>query len=93
MLIYYALYTVIPETEYTEWQRPLSGIHSIMMEKLAQGGEGGAGGARPPPCNISTITYKVVAYAPAERAYTLPLFLLYLYMYSVIPAQRNQNVT
>ncbi len=23
-------------TEYTEWQRPLSGVHSIMMEKLAQ---------------------------------------------------------
>jgi hypothetical protein len=28
-------------TEYTEWQRPLSGVHSIMMEKLAQAGEAG----------------------------------------------------
>ncbi len=26
---------------YTEWQRPLSGVHSITMEKLAQAGEGG----------------------------------------------------
>jgi hypothetical protein len=50
-------------TENTEWQRPLSGVHSIMMEKLVQAGEG-----------ISTITYKVVVYAPAERADTLPLF-------------------
>ncbi len=26
---------------HTEWQRPLSGVHSIMMGKLAQPGEGG----------------------------------------------------
>ncbi len=26
---------------HTEWQRPLSGVHSITMEKLAQAGEGG----------------------------------------------------
>ncbi len=31
---------------------------------------------------ISTITYKVVVYAPTERADKLPLFLLYSYMYS-----------
>ena len=41
------------------------------------------GGARPPPFTLSTITYKVVVYAPAERADTLPLFRLYPYMYSV----------
>ncbi len=41
------------------------------------------GGARPPPFTISTITYKVVVYAPDEMADTLPLFLLYPYMYSV----------
>jgi hypothetical protein len=52
-----------------------------MMEKLAQAGEGGA--CTPTPFNISTITYKVVLYAPAERADTLPLFLLYPHMYSV----------
>jgi hypothetical protein len=60
-----------------------SGVYSIMMEKLAQAGEGG-GGARPPHLTISTITYKVVVDAPAERADTLPLFLLYPYMYSVV---------
>jgi hypothetical protein len=41
----------------TEWQWPLSGVHSIIMEKLAQAGEEGGGGARPPPFTISTITY------------------------------------
>jgi hypothetical protein len=36
------------------------------------------------PTTIYTITYKVVVYAPAERANPLPLFLLYGYMYSVV---------
>ncbi len=26
---------------HTNWQRPLSGVHSVMMEKLSQPGEGG----------------------------------------------------
>jgi hypothetical protein len=39
------------------------------------------GGARPPSFTLVTITYKFAA--PAERAVTLPLFHLYLYMYSV----------
>jgi hypothetical protein len=39
------------------------------------------GYARPPPFTLSTITSKVVVYAPAERARTLRLFLLYPYMY------------
>ncbi len=38
------------------------------------------GGAGRPPFSIST---KVVVYASAKRADTLPLFLLYPYMYSV----------
>ncbi len=33
--------------------------------------------------NIFTITNKVVVYAPAEMADSLPLFLLYPFMYSV----------
>ncbi len=41
-------------------------------------------GARKPPFTLSTIIYKVVVYAPAERADTLPRFLLYPYMYSVV---------
>ncbi len=28
---------VCPHRVHTEWQRPLSGVHSIMIEKLAQG--------------------------------------------------------
>ncbi len=53
-----------------------------MMEKLAHAGEGGS--ACSPPFTISTILYKVVVYTPAERADTLPLFLLYHYMCSVV---------
>jgi hypothetical protein len=41
-------------------------------------------GSTPTPLSTSTITYKVAVYAPAERAETLPLFLLYPYMYSVV---------
>jgi hypothetical protein len=37
--------------------------------------------AQPPPFTISTIMYKVVVYAPAERADSFLLFLLYPYMY------------
>jgi hypothetical protein len=50
------------------------------------------GGARPPPFTISTITYKVVMYAPAERADTLPLFLLYPYMYSVVETSKKVSL-
>ncbi len=32
---------------------------------------------------VSTITYNVVVYAPADRVDTLPLFLIYPYRYSV----------
>ncbi len=53
-----------------------------MMEKSAQPGVGGS--ASPPPLTISTITYKVVVYAPAERTDTLPIFLLHPYTYSVV---------
>jgi hypothetical protein len=60
-------------------QLPLSGVCYITMKKLAQPDEGGVH-AHP----LSTITYKVVVYAPAERADTLPLFIFYPYMYSVV---------
>ncbi len=51
-----------------------------MMEKLAQGVEGG--GACPPPFTIYTITDKVEVYTPAERPTSTPP-----YMYSVAPAE------
>ncbi len=41
---------VVRATEYTEWQRPLSGVLSIMMEKLPQAGEGG--GCTPHPISL-----------------------------------------
>jgi hypothetical protein len=61
--------------------QPLSGVHSIMMEKFAQTGEGG--GCTPTPFTLFTITYKVVVYAPADKADILPIFLLYPYKDSV----------
>jgi hypothetical protein len=57
---------------HTEWQRPLSDVHSILIEKLAQAGEGG--GCTPAPLALFTITYKVALYAPAQRTDTLTLF-------------------
>ncbi len=42
---------------------------------------------------ISTITYKVVVYAPTERADTLPLFLLYSYMFSVMSSSTIPHST
>jgi hypothetical protein len=53
---------------HTERQPPLSGVHPIMMEKLAHAGDGG--GTPPPPFTIVTISYKVAVYAPADWAYT-----------------------
>ncbi len=77
---------VAENTESTEWQWPVSGVHSIMMVKSAPCLVK-VGDARPPPFTLSTITSKVVVHAvpstPAERADKLPLFLLYPYMYSV----------
>jgi hypothetical protein len=43
----------------------------------------------PAPFTIFTITYKVVVYALAERVGTLPPFLLYPYMYSVLAISVN----
>ncbi len=71
---------------HTEWQWSLSSVHSIMMEKSAQPGEGW--GALPLPFTKSTITYKVVVDAPAEKADTLILFLLNSYTYSVVQTLR-----
>ncbi len=56
----------------------LAYIHSIMV-KTAQPGEG-LGGARPPPFTQSTITSKVLVYAPAEADILLPISPLPLYV-------------
>jgi len=44
---------------HTEWQQPLSGVHSILMEKLAHAGEG-----VPPPCGIGQGATVLVAAFP-----------------------------
>jgi hypothetical protein len=75
-------YLVLLDTEYSDWQRQLPGVNSIMMEKSAQACDSGR--CTPTPITLSTITYKVVVYAPVERADTLPQFLLYPYMHSVV---------
>jgi hypothetical protein len=62
-----------------EWQRPLSGVHSIMMEKLAQAGVCGGVHAHPLSLYLPSRT-KLQFYAVAERADTLPLFHLYPYV-------------
>jgi len=61
-----------------------------MMVKSAQPGEGGGGGT-PSPVTLSTIMSKVVVYAPAGRADTFPLFLLYPFMYSVVETSKILN--
>jgi hypothetical protein len=54
-----------------------------MMEKSAQPVVR-VGGSRPPPFTLSTIAYKVVVYASAERAdHSCTLMLIYPYIYSV----------
>jgi hypothetical protein len=56
-----------------------------MMEKSAQPGEGLGGGVHAHPLSLylPLYVYKDVVYALADRADTLPLFLLYIYMFSV----------
>jgi hypothetical protein len=60
-----------------------------MMEKLASLVRGGG---CTPSCNF-TITYKVVVYAPAERADTHSLFLIYPYIYVLCGVGRNKGLS
>jgi hypothetical protein len=54
---------------YTEWQQQLSGVHSIMMEKLALADEGG--GCAPSPTPFHYIYHDVQSCsAAAKRADT-----------------------
>jgi hypothetical protein len=49
---------------HTEWQTPLSGVHSIIMEKSAQPGE--SGGCTPTHFHYVSVTNKVVVHTPAR---------------------------
>ncbi len=68
----------------TEWQRPLSGMHSTMMEKFAQAGEGG--GCRPTPCHYSYHQVQSCSVRSSWVGDTLTLFHLYQYMNACCPA-------
>ena len=66
------------ERVQTDRQWPLSSLHSIMMVNSAQPSAGR--GCTPSPFTQTTITSKIVEYAPAEKAGTLLLFLLYPFL-------------
>ncbi len=66
-------FNALHTTEYTEWQRPLSCVHSIMI-KLAQAGEGGG------DSNYHHVQSCRVRSSWEGRYGTLPLFLLYIYI-------------
>ncbi len=78
-------------TEFTEWQWPLSGVYSIMVEKSAQPGAGAG-------CTLTPFHYIYphvqVLYSGVrcswEGIYThCIVFHLYPYMYSVDYSQRH----
>jgi hypothetical protein len=72
----------------TEWQLPLSGVHSIMMEKLAQSSEDGGA--------LHAISFHYIYHhvqscdvcSSWEGRYTLPVSTLPLY---VLRDQENDN--
>jgi hypothetical protein len=66
------------------WKWPLSGVHYIMMVDSSQSGKFGGGGGRVHALSLSLYIYTImsifVVYAPAERADTLLLLLLYPFL-------------
>jgi hypothetical protein len=78
-------------TEYTQsGNRCFSGVHFIMMETLAQAGEGGA--CTPTPFHytyLCTITYKIAEYSPAE---TLTLISCYTYAFRILMDYMEQAI-
>ncbi len=71
---------------HTEWQPPLSCEHSIIMEKLAQAGEGGGLHAHPLSLQSPSRTKLQCMLQLGGQIHTLTLFHLYQYMYSVVGA-------
>ncbi len=65
-------------------------MHSIMMEKLAQAGEGG--GCTPLPFYSGTITHKIAVSAPG-RGQKLTLFHLYPYVLCDLVIDKKQSTT
>ncbi len=58
---------IVFSTEHTERQWPLSAVHSILVKKLVQPGEG-RGAKGPPPFHYIYHHVQVVTYATAEMA-------------------------
>jgi hypothetical protein len=81
-MFYYDTYVYLHKELFSKYSPIFTHFLEYYDGKIAQAVRGG-GAAPPPNSTISTITYKVVVYAPAERADTLHLFLLYPYMFSV----------
>ncbi len=82
--IYFPLW---PQRIHTEWQWPLSGAHSIMMEKSAPPGEGGGVHSTPSTLSLYCIFHHVqscgVCSCSWEVRYTPPIFTLPLYVLCV----------
>jgi hypothetical protein len=80
-------------TEYTEWQCPISGVHSIMMEKLAQAGNGG----RSTPTPFHYIYHHVKSggvRSSSEGRYAPHISILSLYVLCLVMStmlKRRQN--
>ncbi len=76
----------LPHRVHTEWQWPLSSVHSIMMEKSAQAGEDW--GCTPNPLSLyPTSCTKFVVYGTLQLRgrYTLPISPLPLYIFCCLP--------
>ncbi len=67
---------------HTEWQLSFSVVHYIMMENSALAGEGGVVHANPLSLYLPSCT-KLLVYSPVERANTLPISSLPLYVLCV----------
>ncbi len=74
-------FVMLVEPKTREYKQTGNGhfLAYIPWVNLAQPSTGG-GGARHPPFTLSTISNKVVVYAPAKRAGILLLFLLYPFL-------------
>ncbi len=84
--IYY--YNCAQHRVHTDWQRPLSGVHSIMMVKSAKPGEVGGVHALPPSLYLPS---RAKLWCKLRGAEILPLFLLYPYLYSVVHSELRQT--
>jgi hypothetical protein len=90
MAVQNAILVTVWIPKYTEGQQQLSGVNSIMMEKLAQASQGG--GCTPTPFHYIYHHVQSCGIGSSwEGSSTPPLFLLYPYMFSVLWTIRNPH--